>query len=754
MRFCIAAIGFAFCLLLSTARADSPSTQPAELPNDDEALRQLWKDAFDQSLKVPHDSPEGQALFAEMDRIARKRKALLGEHEERRGNKADFPGEPKPVAELSGPSGTAAIFSPDGSQVLLAGATEATLFDSKDFAAKPRAIFHHFPIYAARFTRDGKRILTAGGPEARFWNAATGERLLTIQQPGEICSAALSSDGKLLATGAKDGTIRLWNAENGAAVEMPAMKHPFAVNFLAFAGEKGDILISGDLWKQSEDPVHTDKDGVRHGPGDKREVRGWNAATGEILWSHGARDPIDSWSDAAVSPDGKRVVILSEVSHEVRIVEASTGKRIRMFRVWNITSAELPTFSPDGAVMAIANWGGVELWDPAAGKLIRKIEAETRDRPKRIAFSPDGKRLLVCAHSAAYGLLSTLSGVYDVASGAKYLDFGRNDVSSGAFDGTGRKVVAGFEDRGGVNAAVWNVPNVAPPPVQPKFVLTKLPEKDQPGWTGLCEEMRTSSLPKDVPLPEKTPFDNDPAQRKGYLEGFRDGFIVGLMHGEDPRENGAAFPSWDRGVSDGMLHAEKVRTRREKMESYLRWQYTKTPPVSDKSPLEDREVQESFIQFSKRFEKALRDALPPDLAMDVTGGTFVYSFDVDDFSKDNTGIPGKAHFYKANLDSDPPGNLQWMRVHPKGKDGGGPDVGDLTGEYRFKFDYDPATQRWSLTPADRYERHAGEPSFSHLQRSDGSGHRWLGADSAEARKWVITALEKAQPAAATKPAAK
>jgi WD40 repeat protein len=95
------------------------------------------------------------------------------------------------------------------------------------------------------FTPDGRRLATSRGGQVRLLDARTGKRVETLGAEGDpaIQCGTFAPRGRLLATGARDHAIRLWDLDAGK-IRKRLEGHQDGVSALAFSPD-GRRLASG-----------------------------------------------------------------------------------------------------------------------------------------------------------------------------------------------------------------------------------------------------------------------------------------------------------------------------------------------------------------------------------------------------------------------------------------------------------------------------------------------------------------------------
>ncbi|KIK56951.1 hypothetical protein GYMLUDRAFT_1012462, partial [Collybiopsis luxurians FD-317 M1] len=188
---------------------------------------------------------------------------------------------------------------------------------------------------------------------------------------GYVNAVTFSPDGKTIASGSDDFSIRLWDAETGNAVGKPLCGHTHYVNAVAFSPD-GKKIISG-----SSD----------------YSVRIWNAETGQGIGRplYGHTHYVRS---VAFSPDGKKIVSGS-FDCSLRIWDAETGNAAGRPLLGHTGYVRSVAFSPNGErIVSGSHDCSIRIWDAEAGSIIgRPLQGHTH-YVRSVAFSADGRRIV------------------------------------------------------------------------------------------------------------------------------------------------------------------------------------------------------------------------------------------------------------------------------------------------------------------------------------------------------------------------
>ncbi|WP_331725967.1 WD40 repeat domain-containing protein [Streptomyces sp. NBC_01012] len=249
-------------------------------------------------------------------------------------------------------------FSPDGI-LLAAGGSDGTvhLWEDNRGTAHTSLDFGTDMVYSVAFSPDG-RLLAAGSEDGtvRLWalnHPATGAALTDqiihladlTGHTQDVYSVAFSPDGRLLATGSRDHTVRLWSVAGQTPAGDPLTGHTEEVVSVRFSPD-GALLASG-----SGDGTVQLWDTVRRTP------------AGDPLTGH-----TEEVVSVAFSPDGGLLatgcgdgtVQLWDVAQRTPAGDPLTGHTEVVISV---------AFSPDGGLLATGSVDGtVQLWERPAGK--------------------------------------------------------------------------------------------------------------------------------------------------------------------------------------------------------------------------------------------------------------------------------------------------------------------------------------------------------------------------------------------------
>lgn len=296
---------------------------------------------------------------------------------------ADAPEKPKPklVAELNHAGLVLAVaYSPDGKRIATAGGYADNKAAAKEripvrvwdtATHKQLSVFaraENSPVYVVKFVGNDK--LFVGSWKPTLHDSDTGKELVEFKgHSNPSYAAAVAPDGKLLATGSIDGTVRFWNAATGEETARIGN----GSSSVAFAPDGKTLAFVTD----------------------PRVIKLWDVATNKERATIAPKDCEPG--RVAISPDGKRLAFTAYTraadSESVRVTDFDGKEELQLKGHTNAIIGVM--FSPDGALLATASYDkSARLWDARTGEQLAEFPEK---RVLAAAFSPDGNTLAVSA---------------------------------------------------------------------------------------------------------------------------------------------------------------------------------------------------------------------------------------------------------------------------------------------------------------------------------------------------------------------
>ena len=248
---------------------------------------------------------------------------------------------------------------------------------------------------AVVLSAEGKIVIVAGAGDGiiRYFDIAAGKQVHQMEAhklryPGAL-TLALSANGKILASGGHDKTIRFWDAETAAELgQLPEQSNSVARVALSPDGS----TIAWATYPSSR--IHLGKfAGLPKG----FQFKEFSPRGGHEM----------SIGFVTFSPDGKKILATSQDNTAI-LWEESTGKELQRFQ-----GGPLAAWSHDGKLLALADSNdatrrAVLLFDVDTGKFVGLVSAPAA--VVSIEFTPNRMSLLVACHNGAAYLLELATG--------------------------------------------------------------------------------------------------------------------------------------------------------------------------------------------------------------------------------------------------------------------------------------------------------------------------------------------------------
>ena len=338
-------------------------------------------------------------------------------------------------------------FSPDGTQLIsISRKGEFKLWDAATgsrVAAFGGSDWSDHKKEVCTFSSDGSHVLWRD----QVWDVATGQKLPALLdhgywyvammkrdgensdnlvphdnkgRPVSVNVSRYSPDGKWIATGAEDGTLKIWDAQTLTETRS-VTAHLFPITACSFS-----------------------PDGLRVATGSTdNTIRIWDLTVEDD--SSAPRAHESRITACAFSPDGGRLVTAS-IDRTLKLWDVSTWREIACL-TGHAGAVNDCQFSPDGTLIASASSDHtLNIWDGFGGDLVATLQGHTK-AVNACSFSPSGEQLVSCGDDwklkvwdvRTGGLITSLSGEIGELTDCSYspdgslIAFGSRDSFPGLF---------------------------------------------------------------------------------------------------------------------------------------------------------------------------------------------------------------------------------------------------------------------------------------------------------------------------------
>jgi WD40 repeat protein len=304
---------------------------------------------------------------------------------------------------------------------------------------------HELAVTTVAISPDSNFVATGSKDKSiKLWDVETGREIRSfLGHEKQISNIDFSSDGKFLLSTSYDKSVKGWNVANGRPIFSietqdyltdgvidPLMRFFVVGGYNLYSGQDSAVVydlktrkvitrlpVNGDAGRGKGIAMSISADGNWLAFGeDNRVATLYNTKTWKLEHTF---DYKEGWCGGCTtftyfSPDNKFLYMLSH-NGPLKKYELSNKTLVKAFEE-KVSDASGISLTKDGRLLARASEKDVKIFDANSGALMATLEAEQNGDFHRIAFSLDGKKLLISSDN-------NTAIVWDYASGKKEKSF-------------------------------------------------------------------------------------------------------------------------------------------------------------------------------------------------------------------------------------------------------------------------------------------------------------------------------------------
>jgi WD40 repeat protein len=228
-------------------------------------------------------------------------------------------------------------FDHDGTSIISGGYKDELLLWNRAKGIKLKLTGHKDAVSSVSFSPDGTKIVSGSHDGTiRIWGKSVtdaGRAMkhdggvikhddIVMKHDGRVYSVAFSSDGKYIASGGKDKTVRLWNISNGLEITRKPFgkeKKEQAVRSVVFGKDNETIISAGE--DRTVSVWNTKTNGVLKGVGHDDFIYSIAFCSKKNIIVSGSRDKtLRLWNADTMKPSG---IPLKDYTNEIQSVAFS-----------------------------------------------------------------------------------------------------------------------------------------------------------------------------------------------------------------------------------------------------------------------------------------------------------------------------------------------------------------------------------------------------------------------------------------------